>query len=376
MRFVRSRADRQVGKPKGVALKPVPKRKVLLRRKNRPRQERFRQEPACFRVRLIFVVVRIRVDLDFRAEIVIIIIQIGGILNDVIIVFIRIQIDVDILATIIFRDAFDLIYRGFIDAFGTRHICRLVHTTFGADRRTAYQIVEFLHRRKRKRVSDPVPVSPWLRLLILISGFGHATDAASNAAMPAYAGSVKCVCPSVVRIFCTKSRLIKGGQALRRNAGIFPAVCRRWRLRQVLRHLKLTSTASERDEAGMSERAENYCMSAQVAPLRVQRAPAPLRGDVVVPGDKSISHRALMLAAMAEGWSEISGLLEGEDVLRTASAMRALGAEIRQDGARGSFKAMAHKVCGSLTMCSIWAIPARRPFDGGDSLNAALLTVS
>jgi len=93
-------------------------------------------------------------------------------------------------------------------------------------------------------------------------------------------------------------------------------------------------TAAERDEAGMSDRAENNSMSAQVAPLRVQRAPAPLRGDVVVPGDKSISHRALMLAAMAQGRSEISGLLEGEDVLRTASAMRALGAEIRQDGAR------------------------------------------
>jgi len=55
---------------------------------------------------------------------------------------------------------------------------------------------------------------------------------------------------------------------------------------------------------------------------------APLRGDVAVPGDKSISHRALMLASQAIGKTRISGLLEGEDVLRTASAMRALGVPV------------------------------------------------
>ncbi len=53
-----------------------------------------------------------------------------------------------------------------------------------------------------------------------------------------------------------------------------------------------------------------------------------LTGSARVPGDKSISHRALMLAALAIGESEIHGLLEGEDVLRTAAAMRALGAKI------------------------------------------------
>ncbi len=53
-----------------------------------------------------------------------------------------------------------------------------------------------------------------------------------------------------------------------------------------------------------------------------------LTGSARVPGDKSISHRALMLAALAIGESEIHGLLEGEDVLRTAAAMRALGTEI------------------------------------------------
>ena len=47
-----------------------------------------------------------------------------------------------------------------------------------------------------------------------------------------------------------------------------------------------------------------------------------------MPGDKSISHRALMLGGLAVGRTEISGLLEGEDVLATAAALRAMGAEI------------------------------------------------
>ena len=55
-----------------------------------------------------------------------------------------------------------------------------------------------------------------------------------------------------------------------------------------------------------------------------------LTGDIPVPGDKSISHRALMLAALAVGESRISGLLEGEDVLRTRDALRALGVTIGQ----------------------------------------------
>ena len=61
---------------------------------------------------------------------------------------------------------------------------------------------------------------------------------------------------------------------------------------------------------------------------------AALSGSVRVPGDKSISHRALMFGALAVGESVIEGLLEGEDVLCTAAAMRALGAEVerREDG--------------------------------------------
>ena len=58
----------------------------------------------------------------------------------------------------------------------------------------------------------------------------------------------------------------------------------------------------------------------------------PLRGTIRVPGDKSISHRALMLGALAGGTTRISGLLEGEDVLATASAMRAMGAQIERTG--------------------------------------------
>ncbi len=54
----------------------------------------------------------------------------------------------------------------------------------------------------------------------------------------------------------------------------------------------------------------------------------PLRGTIRVPGDKSISHRALMFAGLAVGESRITGLLEGEDVLATAAAMRQFGAEI------------------------------------------------
>jgi len=59
----------------------------------------------------------------------------------------------------------------------------------------------------------------------------------------------------------------------------------------------------------------------------------PLFGTLKVPGDKSISHRALMLSALAVGESKITGLLEGEDVLATAAAMRAMGAQIERTGA-------------------------------------------
>ncbi|WP_166418870.1 3-phosphoshikimate 1-carboxyvinyltransferase [Cochlodiniinecator piscidefendens] len=58
----------------------------------------------------------------------------------------------------------------------------------------------------------------------------------------------------------------------------------------------------------------------------------PLSGVAEVPGDKSISHRALIFGALAVGETKITGLLEGEDVLDTAKAMRAFGAEVTQHG--------------------------------------------
>lgn len=60
----------------------------------------------------------------------------------------------------------------------------------------------------------------------------------------------------------------------------------------------------------------------------MSRKTRPLRGKVTVPGDKSISHRAVIMGAMAIGQSRISGLLEGQDVVGTVHAMTALGADI------------------------------------------------
>ncbi|TXI12316.1 MAG: 3-phosphoshikimate 1-carboxyvinyltransferase, partial [Novosphingobium sp.] len=60
-------------------------------------------------------------------------------------------------------------------------------------------------------------------------------------------------------------------------------------------------------------------------------ANGPLKGRIRVPGDKSISHRSIMLGALAVGETRVTGLLEGEDVLSTAAAMRAMGATIERD---------------------------------------------
>src|SRR5262245_30807937 len=58
----------------------------------------------------------------------------------------------------------------------------------------------------------------------------------------------------------------------------------------------------------------------------------PLKGRVRAPGDKSISHRALILAGLTVGRTRISGLLEGEDVINTAKVLRALGARVERTG--------------------------------------------
>ena len=60
----------------------------------------------------------------------------------------------------------------------------------------------------------------------------------------------------------------------------------------------------------------------------IVRPSGPLRGEIRVPGDKSISHRCIMLGAIADGDTRIKGLLEGEDVLATVAAFRSMGVEI------------------------------------------------
>jgi 3-phosphoshikimate 1-carboxyvinyltransferase len=74
-------------------------------------------------------------------------------------------------------------------------------------------------------------------------------------------------------------------------------------------------------------------MSGHASAIKMTSSPCgPLTGVAEVPGDKSISHRSLILGAMAVGETTISGLLEGEDVLDTAKAMQAFGAEVTNHG--------------------------------------------
>lgn len=74
-------------------------------------------------------------------------------------------------------------------------------------------------------------------------------------------------------------------------------------------------------------------MSSHGAPIAMRSSKsAPLRGEAHVPGDKSISHRSLILGALSVGETRIEGLLEGQDVLDTGRAMQAFGAEVIQHG--------------------------------------------
>ncbi|MFI4935196.1 MAG: 3-phosphoshikimate 1-carboxyvinyltransferase [Caulobacterales bacterium] len=71
------------------------------------------------------------------------------------------------------------------------------------------------------------------------------------------------------------------------------------------------------------------------------RPGGPLKGRVRAPGDKSISHRALILGALARGETRIDGLLEGDDVMRTAQAMGELGATVTREG-EGAWRVQGH----------------------------------
>jgi 3-phosphoshikimate 1-carboxyvinyltransferase len=108
----------------------------------------------------------------------------------------------------------------------------------------------------------------------------------------------------------------------------------------------------------------------------------PLRGRVSPPGDKSISHRALILGGLADGVTEIEGLLEGDDVLRTAAAVAAFGAKVERLGegrwrveGRGRFEAPSEVVdCGNsgtgvrLLMGAAAGFELAARFDGDASL--------
>src|SRR5699024_687974 len=56
-----------------------------------------------------------------------------------------------------------------------------------------------------------------------------------------------------------------------------------------------------------------------------------LQGDISIPGDKSISHRAIMLASLAKGETKIANFLDGEDCLRTIEIFRQFGVDIKQN---------------------------------------------
>jgi 3-phosphoshikimate 1-carboxyvinyltransferase len=68
----------------------------------------------------------------------------------------------------------------------------------------------------------------------------------------------------------------------------------------------------------------------QKKPLISRKKNIPLTGEISVAGDKSISHRSLIFAALAHGESKITGLLEGEDVLKTAASLRLMVVEIEK----------------------------------------------
>src|SRR5256714_329725 len=119
------------------------------------------------------------------------------------------------------------------------------------------------------------------------------------------------------------------------------------------------------------------------SPLYGRRSGA-LVGRARVPGDKSISHRALILGALAVGETRITGLLEGEDVLNTGRAMRALGATVERTG-EGAWSIRGVGVGGfaepvaalnfgnsgtgcRLVMGAVAGCPIKATFDGDASL--------
>lgn len=92
---------------------------------------------------------------------------------------------------------------------------------------------------------------------------------------------------------------------------------------------------------------------------------SPLAGGAAAPGDKSISHRALIFGALAEGETTAAGLLEADDVLRTAAAMRALGATVERGLSNG---APLWRICGAP-----WKSPSRPLYFGNAGTGSRLV---
>ena len=69
-------------------------------------------------------------------------------------------------------------------------------------------------------------------------------------------------------------------------------------------------------------------MAKNIEKTLIEPLDAPFDGSTTVPGDKSISHRAVLFSAMAEGTSRVSGVLDSEDVRSTISAIQELGATV------------------------------------------------
>src|SRR5262252_9001113 len=136
-------------------------------------------------------------------------------------------------------------------------------------------------------------------------------------------------------------------------------------------------------ESGLAPRRASHMDHTAKSPLTARRAGA-LKGRARVPGDKSISHRALIFGALTVGETRVSGLLEGEDVLNTGKAMRALGATVERV-AEGAWRVHGVGVGGfrapegvldfgnsgtgcRLVMGAVGGCPVTATFDGDASL--------
>ena len=128
-------------------------------------------------------------------------------------------------------------------------------------------------------------------------------------------------------------------------------------------------------------------MSSHGDPIPMTSRPCgPLKGEARVPGDKSISHRSLILGALSVGETRVTGLLEGQDVLDTGKAMRSFGAEVTDHGGGewsvhgvgvGGFAEPDHVIdCGNsgtgvrLIMGAMATTPIAATFTGDASLNS------